>query len=261
MADELPIERQLQPYAGQLLGLLDPRIIRKVEIERPDPAIVAGFLTLPDLTSMVADILDGFGFDTAIPASVLAPLAPGQRVVGPAITARQSRARQQAGFALAHEHKPKGGGIDQITLTRAGDVFVVDAGGSADASSFGGILATASSARRLGGVIADGAVRDAASIRAAGLPVWSRSVTPRTGKHRLELVEFNGVVEVGGVQVRPSDLVLGDDDGVIVVPPEIAASVLERALQAASRESVLLSALGDGSSAKEAASILPPSKW
>lgn len=69
------------------------------------------------------------------------------------------------------------------------------------------------------------------------------------------------MVEVGGVQVRPGDLVLGDDDGLIVVPPEIAASVLERALQAASRESVLLSALGDGSSAKEAASILPPSKW
>lgn len=261
MSGELSVEQQLQPYADKLLGMLDLAIIRRVEIDRPERAIVEGFLALPDLTSMVADILDGFGLDTAIPSAILAPLSSGQRMVGPAITARQSRAPQQAGFALANKHKPKGGGIDRITPTQAGDVFVVDAGGAIDASSFGGILATAAIAHRLAGVVADGAVRDRASIRTAGLAVWSRSVTPRTGKHRLELVEFNGVVEIGGVQVRPGDLILGDDDGLIVVPPEIAAAVLEQAQQAAARESVLLSALGTGSSAKEAAAILAPSKW
>lgn len=261
MTVEPPIEEQLRPYADRLLGILDPRIIRKVEIERPAAGLIEGFLALPDLTSLVADILDTFGYDTAVPSLVLPPLARGQRIVGPAITARQGRARQVPGHALANGQKPKGGGIDQITLTRPGDVFVVDAGGAVDASSFGGIIATAATAHRLAGAVVDGAVRDKASIVKSGLPVWSRSTTPRTGKHRLELVEFNGTVEIGGVQVWPGDLVLGDDDGLIIVPHAIAAEVLEQATAAAAKESVLLGALSEGRSAKEAAEVLPPSKW
>lgn len=261
MSPQPSIEAQLRPYADRLLGTLDPRMIRQVEIARPDPALVQGFLALPDLTSMVADILDDFGYDTAIPSIDLRPLATGQRIVGPAITVRQGRSRQLPGHALAHGEKPKLGGMDQITLTRAGDVLVIDSGGAADASSFGGILATASIAHALAGVVVDGAVRDKVSQVRGGLAVWSRSVTPRTGKHRLELVEFNGTVEIGGIQVRPGDLVLGDDDGLIFVPPEIAGAVLERGQAAASKESALLGAIAGGKSPKEAAAIVPTSKW
>ncbi|MBB3770022.1 regulator of RNase E activity RraA [Angulomicrobium tetraedrale] len=260
MSTDIILE-QLRPYADRLVGNLDPRLIRQVEIERFDPAIIAGYLALPDLTSMVADILDEFGYDTAVPSLTLRPLATGQRIVGPAVTARQSRARRLAGHALVNGEKPRGGGIDQITLTRAGDVFVVDGGGGIDASSFGGLLATASHAKGLAGIVVDGSVRDKASIVRSGLAVWSRSVTPRTGKHRLELVEFNGTVTIAGVQIRPGDLVLGDDDGLIIVPPEIAGAVLEKAQVAASRESVLVAALAEGRSPQEAAKILPPSKW
>ncbi|MCW2483670.1 RraA family protein, partial [Candidatus Symbiopectobacterium sp. NZEC135] len=107
----------------------------------------------------------------------------------------------------------------------------------------------------------DGAVRDSGSIVESGLKVWSRSVTPRTGKRRLELVAFNDVVNIGGVQVRPGDLILADNDGVIIVPSDVAQTVLDRALQAAEKESHLLKALEQGASARDAAGILPPGKW
>lgn len=261
MSDEQEIQAQLQPYTERLLGTLNPRLIKQVEIARPSAEVIQGFLSLPDLTSLVADILDELGYDTAVPAQTLRPLTPGQRIAGPAVTARQSRARQLPGFTLSSGGGPQGGGIDQITLTRPGDVFVIDAAGVTDASSFGGILATAANAAELAGVVADGAVRDSGSIVASGLAVWSRSVTPRTGKRRLELVEFNGVVDIGGVQVRPGDIVLADNDGVIFVPLDIAETVLARARLAAEKESDLLQALEQGASARDAADILAPGKW
>ncbi|MCW2486244.1 RraA family protein [Candidatus Symbiopectobacterium sp. NZEC127] len=261
MSETKSIAQQLQPYADRLLGTLNPQLIRHVEITRPAAEVIQGFLSLPDLTSVVADILDELGYDTAIPAQTLRPLTPGQRIVGPAVTARQSRARQLPGFTLSAGNAPQGGGIDQITLTQPGDVFVVDAAGSSDASSFGGILATAAKAKGLAGVVVDGAVRDSGSIVESGLKVWSRSVTPRTGKRRLELVAFNDVVNIGGVQVRPGDLILADNDGVIIVPSDVAQTVLDRALQAAEKESHLLKALEQGASARDAAGILPPGKW
>ncbi|AIB15334.1 hypothetical protein ABAZ39_25915 (plasmid) [Azospirillum argentinense] len=255
------IAEELAAYSDRLLGLLDPAIVRRVAIDRPDAAIIERYLALPDLTSQVADILDGLGYDSAVPRRRLPPLEGGRRVAGPAVTARQIPAARAPGYSIASGHRPKGGGIDQITLTRRGDVFVIDAGGVAEASSFGGILATASIAAGLAGIVVDGAVRDSASIKAGGLAVWSAGVTPRTGKHRLELAEFNGPVTIAGVQVHPGDLVLGDDDGLLFVPAALILEVIERAEAAASQESALLGALSSGGSAREAAAILHPSKW
>lgn len=93
------------------------------------------------------------------------------------------------------------------------------------------------------------------------LKVWSRSITPRTGKRRLELVAFNDVVNIGGVQVRSGDLILADNDGVIIVPSDVAQTVLDRALQAAEKESHLFKALEQVASAHDAAGILAPGKW
>ncbi|THF65253.1 RraA family protein [Pseudothauera rhizosphaerae] len=255
------VARDLAALQEPLQGLLPARLIRRVHIERPPAALVEGYRALPDLCSLVADVLDGLGYDTAVPAGRLAPLASGQRVVGPAVTVRHSRVRRAAGVGLARGDVPRLGGLDQIALTRSGDVLVIDAGGEGEASSFGGLMANAVRHGGLAGVVVDGAVRDAANIRALGLPLWSRTLTPRTGKHRLELVEFNGVVDIGGVQVWPGDLLLGDDDGLLVVPAAIAADVLDRARAAAGLEHSVLAAMAAGASAGESLAILPPEKW
>ncbi|WP_052125764.1 RraA family protein [Bordetella trematum] len=256
------VAEQLSAYGDRLLGLIPAERIRLVDFPRPDAALIAGYQALPDLTSTVADILDTYGFDTAIPASTLAPLDPGQRLVGPAVTIRHVPARSNSGFTLAQSAPPPQlGGRDQITLCLAGDVMVIEAHGIRDASNFGGLMAVAMKEAGLAGLVTDGCVRDVANMRAMGLSVWAGGITPRTGKHRIELAEFNGPVEIAGVQIRPGDLLLGDADGLIVVPQHVAAEVLARAQAAAGLEQHLLAALSSGASARETAGILPPEKW
>src|SRR5664279_1514061 len=97
---------QLDAYGDRLLGLIPRERIRAVDFARPDAALIEGFLRLPDLTSTVADILDGFGRDTAIPATELPPIAAGQRIVGPAVTIRHAPARISSGFNIAQGAKP-----------------------------------------------------------------------------------------------------------------------------------------------------------
>ena len=67
--------------------------------------------------------------------------------------------------------------------------------------------------------------------RALVSPVWSRGVSPITGKWRLETIQVNGPVKIAGIQVHPGDLVVADNTGVCFVPREQAAAVLERARQ------------------------------
>lgn len=261
-SDSASVQVELAAYGDRLLGLIPPSRIRQVKFERPSPAMIEGFRQLQDLTSTVADVLDALGFDTAIPASELPPLRDGQRMVGPAVTVRHVAARGSPGFNIAKGNPPPQlGGRDQVTLCEPGDVMVIEARGIRDASNFGGLMATAIKEARIDGLVVDGFVRDATNMRAMGLNVWARGITPRTGKHRIELVEFNGPVEIASVQVRPGDLLLGDADGVIVVPLEVAALVLERATEATARERTLLAALEAGASPADTAKILPPEKW
>ncbi len=256
------IAEQIAAYGKQVLGLIPAERIRKIAFERPDPAVVAGFRELRDLTSTVADILDTLGYDTAIPASELPPLQPGQRMVGPAVTIRHVPARISSGFNIASgKSPPQLGGRDQVSYCQRGDVMVIEANGIRDASNFGGLMATSVKEAGIDGLVVDGAVRDVANMRAMKLKVWARGITPRTGKHRIELVEFNGPVSIAGIQVRPGDLMLGDCDGVIVVPLEVASLVLEKAQAATAREEKLVKALESGATPEETARILPPEKW
>ncbi len=139
--------------------------------------------------------------------------------------------------------------------------MVIDGSAVPTASNIGGIMATAVVAKGFAGVVVDGCVRDVENMKRMGLPVWARGATPRTGKHRMELVEFNGKVDVAGVQVMPGDLVLGDSDGVIIVPLDLCEEVLLRAEKVAENEKVLLGAIEAGASAKDSASIISPDKW
>lgn len=255
------VAEDLKKYKDRIAGLMRPELIRMVEIPRPAPEALAKLHALPDLSSMVADVLDEYGLDTAISASALPPLAPGQRIVGPAITSRHSPARHTIGHNIASGKSPSMGGIDKVMLSQPGDVMVIDARSCGPASNFGGLVAVAAATNGLAGVVVDGYVRDADRMRELKLPVWARGVTPRTGKFRIELVEFNGPVEIGGVQVRPGDVIVGDSDGLVVLPADLVEAVAEKTTLAAANEARLIDALARGASAKEGAEILPPNKW
>lgn len=262
LSDTRPsVAEQLQAYEGKLLGLIPVDRIKAIDFARPAPEIIERYKRLPDLTSSIADILDQFGVDSAIPTTLLPPIAPGQRMVGPAVTVKHGPARFNAGYNVANKTSPQLGAVDEVTLSKPGDVMVIDGSAVPTASNIGGIMATAVASGGFAGVVVDGCVRDVENMKRMGLPVWARGATPRTGKHRMELAEFNGKVDIAGVQVVPGDLVLGDSDGVIIVPLDLCEQVLERAEKVAEKEKTLLSALESGASAQESASIISPDKW
>lgn len=173
-------------------------------------------------TAAVSDALDRLG----VPGGALgiSPLAPGQRMVGPAFTVRYV----PVGAA-------KGTVGDYFDDCLAGQVVVLDNGGRLDCTVWGDILTTVAHERGLAGTVINGVCRDVHRPVELGYPVYSRGRFMRTGKDRVEVAEVGGIVTLGDVQVRPGDLVIGDDDGVVVVPWDLAdrvAAVAEEIVQA-----------------------------
>lgn len=115
-----------------------------------------------------------------------------------------------------------------VAATGPGRVLVVDVGGAA-ISTFGGIASLAAAGRHATAVVIDGGCRDTDEIRATGLTLASRWVTPTTGKTRLKLQSMGEPVTIGGVAVNEGDLVVVDDTGIVVVPRAALPRVLEAA--------------------------------
>ena len=107
----------------------------------------------------------------------------------------------------------------------AGSVLVVDGRGHLDTALWGGIITIAARKKGLAGVVIDGAIRDRAEIEVDQLPVFARAVVPNAGGAQYE-GEMGIPVQCGGLSVSPSDWVVGDRDGVVVVPAGRLASAL-----------------------------------
>jgi len=125
--------------------------------------------------------------------------------------------------------------------------------GGADVSTFGGLAALATRTRGAAAVVIDGGCRDVEEIRASDLWLASRSVTPTTGKTRLKLEALDEPVTIGGTAVKPGDLVVGDDTGIVVVPRTDLDRVLELAERMLTTDAALEAALHAGKSFSEAA--------
>lgn len=115
-----------------------------------------------------------------------------------------------------------------IATARPGEVIVVDAGGVEDTAVWGGVMAEEAFLRNLGGAVVDGAVRDVADMRKRGFAMYCRAIVPR-GPHTGFGGNVDELISVGGVAISPGDIVLGDDDGVVVVPLDRADEVLAAA--------------------------------
>lgn len=174
-------------------------------VERPAPEVVAAFSSLA--AADVGDVMCAFNVMEAGLSSVV----PG-RFCGPAITVRV-----RAGDNLM-VHKA-------IDLASPGDVLVIDGHGDADNALVGENIVLWAKHRGIVGIIVDGAVRDVDALQAAGLPVRARRITP-AGTYKHGPGEVNVPVACGRVVVQPGDLVLGDADGVAVVPRRDVEAVL-----------------------------------
>jgi len=145
-------------------------------------------------------------------AGAIKPVKLGMRILGQARTVTAMVGDNSAVHAT-------------IAMTKPGEVIVVDAGGFEDTAIWGGIMTRGALKQKIGGLVVDGAVRDVAEIIEFGLPCFSRAVVP-AGPHKGFGGIIDGPIACGGCPVRAGDIVIGDDDGVCVVPLERADEIL-----------------------------------
>lgn len=159
-------------------------------------------------------ISDGMNrFNTMDPG--IKPIVDNIRFSGPAVTLRL----RPADNLMLHK---------SLGCVRPGDVLVVDTCGCTSYSVMGDLIATAAFKAGLAGIVIDGGIRDIRELKQAHFPICARFVTPAVGD-KDGPGEINRPISCGGVPVLPGDYIIADDNGVVVVPPEMAVEILEGA--------------------------------
>jgi 4-hydroxy-4-methyl-2-oxoglutarate aldolase len=129
-----------------------------------------------------------------------------------------------------------------LKMAKPGDILVCDAGGFTEQGLFGDVMGSCAVGLGLGGLLVDGGVRDSATLAEVGFSVFSRSVSIK-GTVKETLGSLQVPVVVGGVIVTPGDLVIGDDDGVCIVPQAEIESLLPKCVKREAKEAGFREAL------------------
>jgi len=174
-------------------------------------------------TAAITDVLDGLGLLRQTLPAALQPLTPDMRLAGYAFTAR----------GRAHRGKPR---EHDATLRRflgmlgavPADSVLVLAANDHEAAHFGELSAEWFRARKVRGAVIDGNTRDTAALVRARFPTFARGRSPQDSVPRWRVSDWGQPLTIGGVRVSLGDIVVGDLDGVVVVPRRVAHEVLER---------------------------------
>ena len=182
----------------------------RVDCERVDPEIVAalGRFETPDISDLMNRLY-------TMVADIRPQTGPTLQILGTAVTVKT----YPGDNLMVHK---------ALDVAKPGDVIVVDTGGARRTAVLGDLVATKARHRGIAGFVVDGLVRDLPGILGLkDLPVYSRGITPVGPLHRGP-GEINYPVAVGGIVVQPGDVIVGDLNGVVVVPRESAADLVER---------------------------------
>lgn len=181
-------------------------------MDKATQELVKGFYKLS--TPTVSDAMDSIGIRCGCYG--LVPLVLGKKIVGPAFTVK-----------YVPVGAVKGTAGDYIDEASEGDVLVLDNNGRTYCTVWGDILTYVAVSKKIAGTVIDGVCRDVDGIRELGYPMFTRGHTMVTGKDRVMLQSKNEVVSLCDIQVKPGDLIMGDETGVIVIPRERAEEILE----------------------------------
>ena len=176
----------------------------------------------------------------------VAPLTPDMQMVGRAFTLRYIPAREDLDeVPLDNLKDVQRVGIEQVT---AGDVFVIDARGDTRAGTMGSILAARLQVRGCAGIVTDGAYRDSPTIVASGLPAYAVAMNAHTNKTIHHPSEIQVPIACGGVAVFPGDVLVGDGEGVVVIPEYLAEEVAVEAAEMEKKERFITEKIRTGAS-------------
>lgn len=196
-------------------------------------------------TATLTTALKQFGLSRSFMHGV-APLRPNMKMAGPAFTLRYIPAREDLNAGEVDNLKDvQRVGIEEIGK---GAVFVIDARGDTRAGTMGDILATRLFKRGVAGVVTDGAFRDSPSIAEMGIPAFAAAMNAHSNKTVHHPSEIQVPIACGEVAVIPGDIIVGDAEGVVVVPIQLAEEVAQIAVEMEDRERFVLEKIQSGAS-------------
>jgi len=190
------------------------------KVPRPDAALIARAAQFG-----IADLHEGLGAVAGrmcLMSPAMVPIAPDQRVCGPAVTAWNYPGDNLAIHAALY-------------TAQAGDVLVLTNGGGHQGALWGDIACSFAKKQGLVGTVVHGATRDVDAIRALGYPVWSTAISVEHPEKRGP-ASVNVPIVVDGVLVEPGDVIVGDSDGVLVIPRALLPMAVEKAEARAAKE-------------------------
>lgn len=188
-------------------------------------------------TTNVSDALDALGLKSGI--SGILPAFDCPKIFGPVVTLKITA----AGLTPSKSHL----GIEAITVSKKGNIIVIDNGGRKDVSCWGEILSYGAMEKGIAGVVIDGAFRDIDDIKPIGFPVYARAVVPVTARKRIMGLETNTIIQCGGAQIRSGDYVIADGSGVAFIPFEKLIEVFTKAEELFEKEQAMIKEIKAGS--------------
>jgi len=229
----------------RLTGKIAAERIRMAQVPRAPEGIVERIRAIGCDSSMISDAMDHFGIAGTLPASLYRPTIAGAAIVGTATTVRN---QMSSAVLTPHERAQtnRNGMAEMEAHNQAteGDILVID--GVEGLSNMGGISSMIAKRHGITGAIVKGGIRDVGHSREIGFPFWSTEISPMTGKWRVDTVEINGPVELHGVGIRPGDIIVADDTGVCVIPPERADEIVSFAEEQHALEVLRIKAIAEG---------------
>jgi regulator of RNase E activity RraA len=195
-------------------------------------------------TPVIGDVLDTLGFWHQFLPQPVQPLTPEMRIAGRAMPV-------QITDAWGPQTSPFGRMTEALDALAPGEIYVAT-GGSQNCAAWGEIMTATAKTRGGAGAIIDGYHRDTPRVLEQDWPVFSRGRFAQDAGVRSKVVDFRCPIEIGGVQILPGDLIIGDLDGVIVVPQKVEEEVIAKAVEKATAEKVVRKAIEGGMSSTDA---------
>ncbi len=195
-------------------------------------------------TALACDIMDGLGYREQALSHELRPARDDNWFAGPAVTL-------DAHVNEEPNDDPYGKIFEAYDLVSAGDVIVVATNGEGKSGLWGELLSTAAAARGVNSVVTDGLVRDIRLMNDMGFNCFCRGYSPLDSAGRIVPQAVQAPVTCGGVQIQPGDLIVGDYDGVAVIPADLTAEVFRLSNEKLEGENTVRDELAAGASPRQ----------
>ncbi len=196
-------------------------------------------------SAVVADVLDGLGQRHQTLSAGLRATTPTRHVCGRVFTVQT----ETVDYVPAEPYKLE---MTAIDTAQAGDVLVIDGGNNLECSFWGELLSTACMAKGVRGAVMSTCTRDLWALEKMDFPVFAIGVTPADSKGRIDVTTIGKPITIDGVNIKNGDYVIGDVDGVVIIPVETLDETLRLAREKMTGENTVRDDLANGMLVTEA---------